>query len=189
MKRFKSLVAPIAAACVSALALAACGKPAAPANESDTVPLPAPGSAQPGAASAATPPAAAAPAQPGGPAEPAQKRDDEFATSGAHVTQVEWLPNLNVKVFSNAGGDPAINGLMTYLAFPPESPDESWAVFQVGDFEEWKLTEQAPGKVVLEVRVSRIDPSSGNPVTEDKRLIVNFAGEGAARTVTVTPAR
>lgn len=166
------------------VALAACSKPAAPTKESDVVPLPpAP------AAKAPETPAARAPAQPAGPAEPAQARTDEFALSGAHVTQVEWLSDQDAKLFSNAGGDPAINGLMTYIAFPPEGPDESWAVYQVGDFEEWSVGEKGPGKVVLDVRVSRIDPSSGNPVTETKRLIVNWTGEGAARAVTVTPAR
>lgn len=170
-------------ASISLLALAACGKPAAPANESDTVPLPAPGATQ---TSGAAPAVASSPAKPAGPAEAAQKRDDDYAVNGAHVTQVEWLPNLNAKIFSNAGGDPAINGLVTYIGFPPEGPDEPWAVFQVGDFEDWKVVEQGPGKVVLQVRVSRIDPSSGDPVTENKTLIVNFT-TGANPTVTVTP--
>jgi len=169
------------------IALGACSKPAEPGKESDVVPLPSDVDAGPGPKE--SPNTAAAPAQPAGPAEPAQKRDDEFATAGAHVTQVEQLAALDAKLFSNAGGDPAINGLMTYVAFPPESPDENWAVYQVGDFEEWKVVEQGPGKAVLQVRVSRIDPASGNPVTEAKKLIVSWTGEGAARAVTVTPAR
>jgi len=168
------------------LALAACSKPKPATNESDVVPLPAPAASAP--ATPATPAAASAPATPSGPAEPAQARTDEYAVSGASVTQVVWLPNLNAKLYSNSGGDPAINGLVTYIAFPPETPDEDWKVYQVGDFEDWKLSEQGPGKVVLQVRVSRIDPSSGNPVTEDKRLIINWTTTGENRTVTVTPA-
>lgn len=172
-------------AVLAMLALAACSKPAEPAGESDTVPLPAP-TTQPGAPPPATP-AAAAPAQPAGPAEPAAETTDEFAVSGAHVTQVEWLPTIDAKLFSSAGGDPAINGLLTYIAFPPENNGEGWRVFRVGDFEEWKVSEQGPGRVVLTVRVSRIEPSTGNPVTEGKRLIVNFTS-GENPTVTVTPA-
>ncbi|MBX7247913.1 MAG: hypothetical protein K1X35_02565 [Caulobacteraceae bacterium] len=162
------------------LTLAACSKPKPGAPESDVVPMP----------NATTPPPGAStpPARPAGPAEPAQARTDEFAVSGASVTQVEWLSDIDAKMFSNAGGDPAINGLLTYIAFPPESPDEDWAVYQVGDFEEWKVTEHGPGRVVLQVRVSRIDQSSGNPVTEDKRLIVSFGESGGSRTVTVAPA-
>jgi hypothetical protein len=183
MIRPKSLAASVAA--LSVLALAACGKPAAPANESDTVPLPAPGATQTaGAAPAAAP---TAPAKPAGPAESLPLLDEEGTEWAASVTEVVWLPNIDCKLFSTAGGDPAINGLYTHIAFPPENNGEGWKVFRIGDFESWKVTEQGPGKVVLAVRVSRIDPSSGNPVTEDKKLIVNFTS-GENPTVTVTPA-
>jgi hypothetical protein len=170
------------------LALAACSKPKPATPESDVVPMPAPAQAPP--AAPVQPPSAPislAPAQPAGPAETAQQRTDAFAVDGASVTRVEWIAYIGAKLFSTAGGDPAINGLVTYIAFPPDSPDEPWAVYQVGDFEEWKVLDHQPGRVVLQVRVSRIDPSSGNPVTENKKLIVDFTA-GPARTVTVTPA-
>ena len=173
----------LTAACL--LALAACSKPKPATNESDVVPLPP--AAQPAPTAPATAPQAAAPAQPTGPAEPAQARTDDFAVSGASVSDVVWLSDIDAKLYSTTGGDPAINGLVTYIAFPPDSPDQGWTVFQVGDFEEWKVIDHAPGKVVLQVRVSRVDPSSGNPVTENKKLIINFTA-GAPRTVTVTPA-
>jgi hypothetical protein len=185
MSRLALLAATLLGA--SVLALAACSQPAALANESDTVPLPASGSAQPGAGPAPAPAAASAPARLAGPAEAAAAVTDEFFISAAHVTEVVWLPNIDAKLFSVAGGDPAINGLLTHIAFPPETPDETWSVFRVGDFESWKVVEQGPGRVVLQVRVSRIDPSSGNPVTGDKKLIVNFTS-GENPTVMVTPA-
>lgn len=178
--------APISLAVVAALALAACGKPAAPTNESDTVPLPAPGSTQPGAAPPAAAPAASAPAKPSGPAESITALDEEGTQWAASVTEVVWLPDYNLKLFSTAGGDPAINGLYTHIAFPPENNGDDWKVFRIGDFESWTVAEKGPGRVVLDVRVSRIDPSSGDPVTEAKKLIVNFTG-GESPTVTVTP--
>lgn len=176
--------ATISAACV--LALAACSKPKPPANESDVVPLPP--SVAPAATTPDGPTPAAAPAQPTGPAEAVTLADDDSIQWAASVTEVVWLPDLNAKLFSTAGGDPAINGLYTYLAFPPENNDEGWTAYKLGDWESWKVIEQGPGRVLLQVRVSRIDPSSGNPVTEDKKLIVNWTTTGENHTVTVTPA-
>lgn len=171
------------------LALGACGQPAPKGPESDVVPLP---KAEPApAASSATPPAAAkaAPVRPAGPAEPAPLVTDALFVNAASVSQVAWLPDVDAKVYSVVGGDPAINGLYTQIAFPPEGPDGDWTVFRVGDFESWQVIEQGPGRVVLQVRVSRIDPSSGNPVTEDKKLIVAWTGgpEQPPAAVTVTP--
>ena len=178
------MIRTAATAAAILIALAACSKPAEPVKESDVVPLPAPDATAPGAPSAAR-----AAAQPAGPAEPAAQLTDQLFISAASVTDVAWLPDQNAKIFSAAGGDPAINGLLTQIAFPPESPDEDWAVYRVGDFETWSVAEKGPGRVVLDVRVSRIDQSTGNPVTESKRLIVNWTGEGTARAVTVTPGR
>lgn len=167
-------------ASAASLALAACSKPAAPANESDTVPMAAP------AATTAAP--AAKPAKPSGPAAPvAAEAEEDNIQWAASVTEVVWLPDLNAKLFSTAGGDPAINGLYTYIAIPPENPGDGWAVFKLGDWETWKVSEQAPGRIVLDYRVSRINPETGDPVTEAKRMIVTFT-TGENPTVTATPA-
>ena len=177
------------------IALAACSRdPAAKtdAPESDVVPLPkeAAAPATPGAPpakGAITGPAATDPATPAGPAVPVQATDDEGTVQAAYVTQVVWVPEIGAKIFSTAGGDPAINGLYTHIAFPPEAPDESFRVFRIGDFESWEVTEKAPGRIVLSVRQSRIDEATGNPVTENKRWIVTWQGE-LPTSVSVTPA-
>jgi len=170
-------------ASAASLALAACSKPAAPANESDVVPMAAPAAA-PGTPAA---PAANA-AKPSGPAAPvAAEAEEDNIQWAASVTEVVWLPDLNAKLFSTAGGDPAINGLYTYIAIPPENPGDGWKVFKLGDWETWKVSEQAPGRIVLDYRVSRIDANSGDPVTEAKRMIVTFT-TGETPTVSATPA-
>ena len=175
------------------IAGAACSRdPAAKtdAPESDVVPLTkdAAAPATPGAAPAAPAPAAAAgPVTPTGPAIPVQPSDDEFTVQAAYVTQVVWMPEIGAKLFSTAGGDPAINGLYTHIAFPPDGPDEAFRVFRIGDFESWEMVEKGPGRVVLKVRQTRADETTGNPVTEDKRYIVTWQGDLPA-SVSVTPA-
>lgn len=175
------MIRTVLIASAATLALAACSKPAAPANESDVVPMAAP-AAVPGT------PAPAAAAKPSGPAAPvAAEAEEDNIQWAASVTEVVWLPDLNVKLFSTAGGDPAINGLYTYLAIPPENAGDGWKVFKLGDWETWKVSEQAPGRIVLDYRVSRINPETGDPVTEAKRMIVTFT-TGENPTVTATPA-
>lgn len=177
------MIRTVLIASVAAVALAACSKPAAPTNESDVVPM-----AEPAATPGTPAPAATAPAKPSGPAAPvAAEAEEDNIQWAASVTEVVWLPDLNIKLFSTAGGDPAINGLYTYLAVPPENNGDGWKVFKLGDWETWKVSEQAPGRIVLDYRVSRIDSNSGDPVTEAKRMIVTFT-TGENPTVTATPA-
>lgn len=112
----------------------------------------------------------------------------------ASVTQVVVLPDqgdTTVKLFGLAGGDPAMNGLHTYLAVFID-PAQGWRVFQVGDFLSFKVVASAPGRVDLEVRESTHDPDTGVIGQATRRMIVGFArgpnGEPPA-TITVTPAR
>ena len=107
----------------------------------------------------------------------------------ASVMRVHPMEAQNAKVFAVSGGDPAVNGLVTYLGLFA-GPAEGWRVYPIGDFEDWSVSEEAPGHVVLEVRESRAG-AAGDIVTEDRRLIVEFRmGEDAASDrVTVTPAR
>lgn len=112
----------------------------------------------------------------------------------ASVTQVVVLPgqgDTTVKLFGLAGGDPAMNGLHTYLAVFID-PAQGWRVFQVGDFLSFKVVASAPGRVDLEVRESTHDPDTGVIGQATRRMIVGFAlgprGDPPA-TITVTPAR
>lgn len=113
--------------------------------------------------------------------------DEEALQWAASVTEVTVLDGQSGKVFSTAGGDPAINGLYTYIAFF-DGPDAGWRSFMIGDFESWTVAEQAPGRIVLDVSVGRIDGDSGEAVSTSERRIVEWTGELPTE-VTVTPAR
>lgn len=108
----------------------------------------------------------------------------------AAVVQLHSMPDQNAKLFGVGGGDPAMNGLQTYLALYVDAA-EGWRVYPVGDFESWRVTEEGPNRIVLDVSESRLDPATGEIGTAARRLIVGFAP--VARTppanITVTPAR
>jgi hypothetical protein len=164
---------------LGALALAACEPKAA---ETAKPAEPAAPAAQ-AAAPAAEP--AAAPAQASGPAKQlaAQKED----MPEAYVTDVKFLKESDAKIFSTAGGDPAINGLYTYLAVMGDSPGDGWTVFMLGDFNEWKIIEDAPGKVVLQVSRSWIEEKTSDIKTVQEKLIVAVPKPGETN-LSVTPA-
>lgn len=166
-------------ALAAALALAACqpaaDKPAEPAA--------------PAAEAAATPPAApaAAPAQPSGPARNVAAEPDSQDLSGAaSVTDIHFVKDADVKLFSTAGGDPAINGLYTYLAIYT-APDGWTRIFQIGDFNSWDVIEESPTRVVLKVSRSWVEEGSGDIKTADEKLILGVP-QDATSPLTVTPA-
>ncbi len=112
------------------------------------------------------------------------------APAEASVTDVKWIDSAEngAKIYSTAGGDPAINGLYTFLAIPGEAPDGGWRVFQIGDFNSWKIAEQAKDHIVLEVSRSWIDQASGEVRTLEEKLNVPLVGPDAAELV-VTPVK
>lgn len=107
----------------------------------------------------------------------------------ASVSQLHPISPQGGKVFSVSGGDPAANGLVTYLGLFI-SPAEGWRLYPLGDFAAWRVTETGPGRLVLNVRHDAVGPR-GDIVSRDSRLIVGFArSDGQAPpAVTVTPAR
>lgn len=170
-------------------ALAACDQappadqmPVAPAEPIEAVPNPAP---DPAAAPAPADQAAAPPVATG-PAVTVRPSADDMLQWSASVTEVHGMPSQGAKLFSTAGGDPAVNGLYTYLALF-QGAAEGWRVFQIGDFESWRVLEEAPGRVELEVRQSEIAQPSGEIVTATRRLTVAFDA-AAPESITVTPA-
>ncbi len=119
--------------------LAACGEPDAPKGRPKAAPAPTPLSVT------------KAPAAPAGPGAAVAAVSGDGMQQAASVSQLESLPRLNAKVFSVSGGDPALNGLVTYFGLFAGA-DEGWRVYPTGDFNEWRVVESAPGKVVLAVR-------------------------------------
>lgn len=158
---------------LAALALAACqpvapeaAAPAAPAVESP----------------AATVPLALKPSGP-----PRTVKAEAAPMDAAYVTDVRMVEGADgAKIFSTAGGDPAINGLYTYLAL--FTAPEGWTrVFQIGDFNSWEVVEESAERVTLKVSRSWIEESSGEVKTAEEHLIVTLPDEQAT-TVDVTPA-
>lgn len=162
------------AAFAAAFALAAC-QPAAEKPAEPAAPAP----------EAAAQPAAAA--TPSGPARTvAAEPDSEDLAGAASVTDVHFVKDADVKLFSTAGGDPAINGLYTYLAL--FTAPEGWTrVFMIGDFNTWEVIEESPTRVVLKVSRSWIEEASGDVKTADEKLILDVPQDGVGP-LTVTPA-
>jgi hypothetical protein len=154
--------------CVAALALTACGPtttqtPTEPAIE------------------------AAAPATPSGPPVEAPMLEGDHPE--AWVTETVFLSNSanGAKVYSVAGGDPAINGLYTYIAgYDTEEPGGGWRVFQIGDFNTWRVLEDRGTEVVLEVTRSTI-ADNGDIQTAGERYIVSVP-DADDTSITITPA-
>jgi hypothetical protein len=178
-----------------ALGLAACEQPAPePAASVDlpTVPAsrPTAASAQPSVpAQAQTAPLIAA----GSSAMIDLLQEDGVQTAAA-VVRVDPLARQGdhtVKLFGTAGGDPAMNGLYTQIAFF-EGADTGWAVFRIGDFLDYRVLSESPGRVDLEVTESVQHGEAGDIGSRTRRLIVGWTPpeyEGAPESITVTPAR
>jgi len=143
-------------------------------------------------------PAAEAPVQqalvPSGEPQTLMVETTEYATAAASVVKVDLLENQGeapgVKLFGTAGGDPAANGLYTYIAFYI-SPGGDWAVFPVGDFIDYRILSDAPGRVDLEITETTIDEATGEMGSAILRVIINWtsaADDAPPENVTVTPA-
>ena len=143
-------------------------------------------------AAPATP--AAAPLTASGPAATVQPDADEGQQWAAAVVELDPLTrqgDRTVKLFGTAGGDPAMNGLYTHVAFF-DSPAEGWRVFRIGDFLDYRVLSEAPGRVDLEIDESTMDEATGNIGSRTRRVIIGWAlaTDGSApATVTVTPAQ
>lgn len=157
----------------AALALAACQ----PAAEEPAKP------AEPATAETAPPPAPE-PARPSGPPKSIEAEDDQMPE--AWVTDVHLVKDADFKIFSTAGGDPAINGLYTYLAAYTQ-PDGWTRVYMLGDFNSWDVLEESATRVVLKISRSWIEEGTGDVKTAEEKLIVDLPATPETP-VTVTPA-
>lgn len=115
----------------------------------------------------------------------------QWSASVVKLDALKDQGDLAVKLFGTAGGDPAMNGLYTYVAFFV-SPAEGWAVFKIGDFLDYTVLDEAPGHVDLEIEESVMDEASGQISSRKRRVIVGWTAgaDGAApAAVTVTSAQ
>lgn len=147
----------------------------------------------PPAGSPATDPAAAsqaAPLTPAGPAAALTADTDENQQWAASVVELDLIPDQNAKLFGAAGGDPAMNGLYTHIAFFAGVAD-GWAIYRIGDFLDYTVLSTAPGRVDLEISESTMDDATGDIGSRTRRIIVAWTpgpDNGAPTSVTVTPA-
>jgi hypothetical protein len=118
---------------------------------------------------------------------------EESLQWSASVVQLDPLRRQpgTAKVFGTAGGDPAMNGLHTYLAFFERSPGDGWRIFRLGDFLSYRILEEAPGRLTLELRESVLDERTGDIGARTRRLLVSWRarGGGLPASVSVAPVR
>jgi hypothetical protein len=108
----------------------------------------------------------------------------EGVAYAAGVAEVYFLKAEGAKIFTTAGGDPAINGLYTYYAQFSEE-DRSWRSFMVGDFNEITIVQDTPTQTGLRVSKSSID-ANGDVRTETQFLLIP-APAPEAKSITVLP--
>jgi hypothetical protein len=111
----------------------------------------------------------------------------EYAASVAQVNTVPNQPGNSVRMFALAGGDPAVNGFQTYLAFYADL-DVGWITFRVGDFLGYSILSATAGRVTVQVRENYMN---GDEVaTRVRRFTLRWTiGPDDAPPATVTMAR
>lgn len=123
---------------------------------------------------------------------PDREENVQWAASVVQLDTLRRQGELTAKLFGTAGGDPAMNGLYTYLAFFELAPGDGWRVFRLGDFLSYRIVAEAPGRLTLEVRESVMDRRSGEIGERIRRLAAIWTpgadGEPPAL-IRLTPAR
>ena len=99
--------------------------------------------------------------------------DGDFLQGAAAVDRLASWPEQNAKLFGVFGGDPAMNGLHTYICFLVD-PDEGWRLFEVGDFLDFEVLSASRGRIELEITESRYDQATGLIGHGTRRLILTF---------------
>lgn len=129
-----------------------------------------------------------------GPAATVSSSMEESVQYAASVVKLDQLTSQGgptIKLFGTAGGDPAMNGLYVDIAFFRSSA-EGWAVFRIGDFLDYEVLSEAPGRADLKVEESVMDEATGQIGRRERRLIIAWtpgADEAPPATITVTPAQ
>ena len=138
------------------------------------------------------PRAAVAPLAAAGPAAVLTPETDAALQQAAAVVRLDQLTGqgpVAAKLFGTAGGDPAMNGLYTHIAFF-QDPAQGWRVFRIADVLDYRILSERAGRVDLELRESVMDEASGRIGDRTRRVIVGWpnAADGTAPgAVTGTP--
>lgn len=100
---------------------------------------------------------------------------DEYLQHSAAVEVVNNLEHqgdLSASLFGTGGGDPAMNGLYTYVSFYM-SPAEGWRVFRIGDFNSYRIVSETPGRVLIEVE-ENVMGEDGVIGSQTRRIMVSW---------------
>jgi hypothetical protein len=103
-----------------------------------------------------------------------ERASDDRQQVEAAVVRLQELPRAKetTKLYGTAGGDPAINGLYTYIAVW-EGTNDGWRVFLIGDFNDWKVISHNAETLVLQVSKSDLN-EAGDVVTQNQRLRIGM---------------
>ena len=115
---------------------------------------------------------------------------DDGLQWAAGVVRVDAIPGESAKLFGVAGGDPAMNGLQTYIAFF-QSAGDGWVIYPIGDFLDYTVLSNANGRVDLDIQESTMDEATGNIGSRHRKIIVEWtqgADDAVPTAVSVTPA-
>lgn len=136
-------------------------------------------------------PAAAQPPAETGPATLSAEEDEHLQWSAAVVVfnELRQQGDFTVKLFGASGGDPAMNGLYTYLAFY-HGPGDGWRIFKLGDFLNYRVVSESRGRILLEVNESVMNEQT-EISSRRRRILVNWtpvANDEPPNAVTVATA-
>jgi hypothetical protein len=109
----------------------------------------------------------------------------EHVQQAAGVVAVYDLKADGAKIFTTAGGDPAINGLYTYLAVFGDV-ETGWQIYQIGDFNDIAIVSDDGKQVGLKISKSAIK-DDGNIATAESYVLVSIPAPGA-KDITIAPA-
>ena len=116
---------------------------------------------------------------------------DEGLIWAASVVRVDWVAENGAKMFGTAGGDPAMNGLYTYIAFFTE-PGGEWVIYDLGNILEYTVLSSSVGRVDLDIHESTMDEATSEIGSRHRKVIVSWTpgtDGGPPSGVTVTPAQ
>jgi len=112
-------------------------------------------------------------ANPGVPMKAVVGEEGQVAASVVKIDTLTKSEDMDVKLFGTGGGDPAMNGLYTYIAFF-RSPAQGWWIYKLGDFLDYRLLGESSGKVDLELTESTYDEATGTIGSRTRRIVVTF---------------
>lgn len=165
---------------VASTALTGCDRLSAAWQAFQTPSAAAPATPQPAPPTPAdTPIAPLTPTNKGTPVKAQPELHFQQSASVIEVHPLAEITGMDGHMFGTAGGDPAMNGLQTFIAFYRSAAD-GWWVYQVGDFLSFRILNQSRGQVDLEVEESTMNEATGEIGKRTRRIIIAFVVAPAA---------